>query len=38
MLFLIGISEQSGGKFCLFKSNILYKYSEFERRTTSVAQ
>ena len=38
MLFLIGIIKQSGGQFCIFKSNVLYKNSEFERRTTSVAQ
>ena len=38
MLFLIGITKQSGGQFCIFKSNVLYKNSEFERRTTSVAQ
>ena len=38
ILFLIGIIKQSGGQFCIFKSNVLYKNSEFERRTTSVAQ
>ena len=38
MLFLIGIIKQSGGQFCIFKSNILYKHSEFEIRTTCLAQ
>ena len=37
ILFLIGIIKQSGGQFCIFKSNILYKHSEFERRTTCLA-
>ena len=38
MLFLIGIIKQKGWQFRIFKINILYKNSEFERRTTSVAQ
>ena len=38
MLFLIGIIKQNSWQFRIFKSNILYKNSEFERRTTSVAQ
>ena len=38
MLFLIGIIKQSGGQFCIFKSNILYENSESERLTTSVVR
>ena len=38
MLFLIGIIKQSGGQFCIFKSNIMYENSESERRTTSVVR
>ena len=37
ILFLIGIIKQSGGQFCIFRSNILYKHREFERRTTCLA-
>ena len=32
ILLLIGIIKQSGGKFHIFKSNVLSKNSEFERR------
>ena len=35
MSFLIGISEQSGGKLWIFKMNILFINGEFERGTTS---
>ena len=38
MLFRSGIIKQNGWQFRIFKSNILYKNSEFERRTTSVAK
>ena len=38
MLFLIGIIKQNSWQFRIFKSNILYKNSEIERRTTSGAQ
>ena len=38
MLFLIGIIKQNSWQFRIFKSNILYKNSEIEKRTTSGAQ